>query len=43
MIHPLHLLSGLNYFGSGVTGSMMTRAHIISWGYGFLRLRKAQT
>ncbi|KAJ0679536.1 hypothetical protein HanOQP8_Chr12g0460761 [Helianthus annuus] len=22
---------------------MMTRAHIISWGHGFLRLRKAQT
>ncbi|KAJ0466722.1 hypothetical protein HanIR_Chr14g0675361 [Helianthus annuus] len=50
--------SGLNYFGSGVAGSMlwkahygmgfkqqlpmMTRAHIISWGHGFLRLLKAQ-
>ncbi|KAF5782495.1 hypothetical protein HanXRQr2_Chr11g0496521 [Helianthus annuus] len=46
--------SGLNYFGSGVAGStlwkahygmgfkkqllMMTRAHKISWGHGFLRI-----
>ncbi|MFS7942986.1 hypothetical protein Hanom_Chr06g00494941 [Helianthus anomalus] len=51
--------SGLNYFGSGVAGStlwkahygmgfkqqllMLTRAHIISWGHGFLRLWMAQT